>query len=67
MTVHKHHSTCEQCVFYNRHNDREGACRRHAPQPYTGAARCAVAVTWPTVPAIDWCGDFEPMPQDWVA
>lgn len=59
--MHAHHSTCEQCVFYRRDTVVRGQCRRYAPAAHHRDEPDA-PVVWPLVRAIDWCGDFEPMP-----
>jgi hypothetical protein len=62
MTVHEHHSTCDQCFFFRRTSHTQGDCRRYAPSPYT-RSEPGVFALWPPVRAIDWCGDFESLPD----
>lgn len=65
--MHDYHSTCEQCFYYlGATGDGHGQCRRHAPGPYnaTGDSRTLSELSkWPRVRAIDWCGDYEPLPD----
>ena len=48
-------TTCEQCRFFEPHNEDYGLCRRYAPRPRTDNGE-AEAV-WPRVSADDACGD----------
>jgi hypothetical protein len=53
---------CSICAYFEG-QDKQGSCRRRAPQPTEikigPAARKAPASAWPTVKQSDWCGDFE--------
>jgi hypothetical protein len=59
---------CGVCMYYEMTNEREGECRRHAPQPnppvfvtkmeFVGAFK--VDTHWPKVYASNWCGQYNP-------
>lgn len=68
---------CSECRFFDRApregtvsaiwfsaddaRDGKGICRRHAPRTDQVVGR------WPHTHLADWCGDFQPPPQGWVA
>ena len=53
---------CSICAYFEG-EDKEGSCRRCAPQPAqlnpNPAVNKSTASAWPTVKQSDWCGDFE--------
>ena len=60
--------SCADCRFFQGDDYRgsegepvppdTGECRRHAPRPGDGVAK------WPKVDRNDWCGGYEPRPED---
>lgn len=46
---------CQTCAFYN---EQGSECRRYAPQPAENEKKAA----WPTVSAMDWCGEYKEDP-----
>ena len=59
---------CGICMYYEMNNDRDGECRRHAPQPnppvfvtkMESVGAFKVDTHWPKVYASNWCGQYNP-------
>lgn len=53
--------SCAACAHWNATGDRDGECRRHAPQTIAFEVDDDVKVEsrFPETKASDWCGDFE--------
>lgn len=43
--------SCENCMY-----ERDGECRRYAPQPNQ--------IRWPYVTIVEWCGEWKEYPRD---
>jgi hypothetical protein len=57
--------SCEGCKFYEGlyEGSATGYCHRHAPRPFVVAGGVDSAEwSFPTVSAIEWCGEFEQRP-----
>lgn len=51
---------CVACQFYSPRKEATGECRRNPPHTHTFTwfdDICHQGV-WPTVDAVDWCGEF---------
>lgn len=58
-------STCNECRFfltYAASNDAPGVCRRHPPVVALSSHNNKHSM-WPEVTPIDWCGEFEALPE----
>jgi hypothetical protein len=72
MTAPVEGMRCGVCVFYEMNNERDGECRRHAPQPnapvfvtkmeFVGAFK--VDTHWSKVYTTNWCGQFKQRKKD---
>ena len=58
--------SCETCRFFDRVNDHDGYCRRHAPHPVTEANETdALQVRFAIFPIVqtnDACGEYQTDP-----
>ena len=57
--------SCEGCKFYEclYKGSATGYCKRYAPRPFVATNGTDSAEwTFPTVAAIEWCGEFEQRP-----
>jgi hypothetical protein len=60
--------SCGVCMYYEMNNERDGECRRHAPQPnqpvfitkMESVGSFKVDTHWPKVYATYWCGQYNP-------
>ena len=49
-------TTCDQCRFFEQHDEDLGHCRRYAPRPRTDNEHAETV--WPCVSAGDVCGEI---------
>lgn len=57
---------CENCLYFEKTDERFGECRRHAPQPnpcsfvtkMESVGKIHTDIHWPKVFNNNWCGQF---------
>lgn len=66
---------CVKCRFFDMmdhlyvDDDLIGVCRRNAPKPRFGPLEFAdsAKACWPEVDGAEWCGEFQPNPEEVTA
>lgn len=53
--------TCAKCKFWDRAENNQGSCRRHAPQTvvFELSLDKTMKTVFPVTNESDWCGEYE--------